>query len=170
MRRLRAPAAVLRGLPIDRIVGPAFIGYGTRENMGPSLSLADTATRMKREHDAAVHALREGCTEEEWSHGGSNQRAVPAFGRFDDTGELAALAGYATWSDEIAHIAVVAAPGHRGAGHATVVVAAAARHALDAALLPQYRTLLANEPSMAIARRLGFERYGSSVFVRLADR
>ena len=90
-----------------------------------------------------------------------------AFGRCVVTGELTALAGDATWNDEIAHIAVVAAPYWRGAGHATAAVAAAARHAIDAGLLPQYRTLVANEPSMAIARRLGFERYGSSVFVRL---
>jgi hypothetical protein len=44
----------------------------------------------------------------------------------------------------------------------------AARHALSASLIPQYRTLLANEPSMRIAARLGFEAYGFSVYVRLA--
>lgn len=35
-------------------------------------------------------------------------------------------------------------------------------------LLPQYRTLRANSPSMKIAQRLGFDEYGFSVYVRLS--
>lgn len=162
-----ALAAELSGLPVERIVGPAFIGYGSRASVEEALPRLRPASPVTDSDAAAVRALRAACTEEEWSHGGCDPRAVPAFGSYASNGALAALAGYLTWGGEIAHIAVVAAPDHRGAGHAKSAVAAAARHALDAGLLPQYRTLAANAPSMAIARELGFERYGSSVFVRL---
>ena len=43
----------------------------------------------------------------------------------------------------------------------------AAQHALSAGLVPQYRTLKANAPSMKIAQRIGFSEYGFSVYVRL---
>ena len=46
-------------------------------------------------------------------------------------------------------------------------VARAARHAVAAGHMPQYRTLRANLPSMRIAERLGFQAYGFSSYVRL---
>lgn len=160
-----ALAAQVRPLVAERIVGPAFIGYGTEETL--DLSPAQGARRLTPRDRDAVDRLRASCGDEEWDHGGSDPDAVPVFGCFDDRGRVLALAGYKTWGDAIAHIAIVAAPDHRGRGLATQAVARAARHALDAGLLPQHRTLEANGPSMGIARRLGFERYGFSVFVRL---
>lgn len=160
-----ALAAELRPLEVERIVGPAFIGYGTAETL--DLTLAPGARALTSADDAAVAGLRAACGDEAWDHGGSDPRAVPTFGCFDDRGALLTLAGYKTWGGEIAHIAIVSAPDHRGRGYASTAVACAARHALDAGLLPQYRTLAANEPSMAVAPKLGFARYGFSVFVRL---
>jgi GNAT superfamily N-acetyltransferase len=116
---------------------------------------------------ASVARLRDGCTTEEWDHGGSDPETAPAFGCFDAQGDLLALAGYKTWGEEIAHLSIFSARDHRGRGFGRAAVAWAARHALDAGLLPPYRTLVANGPSMGIATRLGFERYGFSVFVRL---
>ncbi|MDJ0523201.1 MAG: GNAT family N-acetyltransferase [Planctomycetota bacterium] len=149
----------------EKIIGPAFIGYGTSDTL--DLTPASRARPLTPADDEAVAALRAACSEEAWDHGGTDPHAVPAFGCFDERGRLMALAGYKTWGEAIAHIAIVSAPEHRGRGLGTAAVACAAQHAISTGLLPQYRTLAANAPSMGIARKLGFERYGFSVFVRL---
>ncbi|MDF1701841.1 MAG: GNAT family N-acetyltransferase [Planctomycetota bacterium] len=166
--RVMDPAALAKDvehLEVGTIVGPAFIGYGTAETL--DLAQARGARVLTPTDEAAVARLRAACADEAWEHGGSDARAVPTFGCFDERGELLALAGYRTWAQEIAHLSIVAAPEHQGRGHASSAVACAAQHALEAGLLPQYRTLAANAPSMGIARKLGFECYGYSVFIRL---
>lgn len=160
-----ALAAELRQLEVEKIVGPAFIGYGTAKSL--KLPLAAEGREVTPADDAAVAKLRGACSEEEWDHGGSDHHAVPAFGYYSDRGDVLALAGYKTWGQEIAHLSIVSAPRHRSRGFASAAVACAAQHALAAGLVPQYRTLVANGPAMGIARRLGFEGYGFSVFVRL---
>ena len=155
----------IRPYQADKIIGPAMIGYGTSKTL--ALSRAAEARRLTPEDAEAVARLRVLCSDEEWDHGGSGHQEVPTFGCFNNDGDLAALAGYKTWSQEIAHISIVGAPGQRGRGLATAAVACAAQHALGAGLLPQYRTLVANAPSMGIAKRLGFVEYGFSISVRL---
>jgi GNAT superfamily N-acetyltransferase len=144
-----------------RVIGPAFIGYASAipEDGGEARTL-DTADR------AAVEALRASCSEMEWDHGGSELVEQPCSGSFE-RGDLAALAGFEIWDDAIAHICVVANPRFRGRGHARRAVAHVASKAIAEGLLPQYRTLESNLPSMKIAASLGFERYASSVAVRL---
>ena len=161
-----ALARAIEPLEIERIVGPAFIGYGTAQTL--DLSSAPSARELTRADTNAVARLRAACSPVAWGHGGSDLQAVPCFGCFDDRGALCALAGYKTWGGAIAHIAIVTAPSHQGRGHATAAVACAAQHALAAGLLAQYRTLASNGPSMGVAKKLGFQHYGSSVFVRLA--
>lgn len=156
----------LRPLDVVRITGPAFIGYGTAQTL--DLSREAEARAVTSADRVAVESLRAACSHEDWAHGGSEHEKVPTFGCFDVNSELCSLAGYKIWDATIAHLAVVSAPGQRGHGFATAAVAAAARHALSASLIPQYRTLLSNAPSMRIAARLGFESYGFSVYVRLA--
>lgn len=160
-----ALAAEIGPLKVRRIVGPAFIGYGTAQTL--NLSLAAGARELTRGDDEGVARLRAACSAEEWEHGGSDPHLVPSFGCTSDQGDVLALAGYKTWGREIAHISIVCAPQQRGRGLASAAVACAARHALAAGLLPQYRTLASNGPSMAVAKRLGFETYGLSVSVRL---
>ena len=116
-----------------------------------------------------VHELREACSEPEWEHGGSELGNSPCSGSFEG-GELAAFAGYEIWDDSIAHICVVTHPRFRGRGHAKRAVGHLARRAGDAGLVPQYRTLAANEPSMKVAADLGFQPYAWSVAARLGER
>ncbi|WP_035601269.1 GNAT family N-acetyltransferase [Haloferula sp. BvORR071] len=145
-----------------RVIGPAYIGYaGAVPEMEGVRNLSEADL-------AAVERLRLACDPEEWDHGGSEAGEVPCSAAFAEDGEIAALAGYEIWSEEIAHISIVAHPGYRGRGYGRAAVAHLAARALRAGLLPQYRTLEANAPSVAIARALGFERYGCSVAVRLA--
>jgi predicted GNAT family acetyltransferase len=69
----------------------------------------------------------------------------------------------------IAHIAVVTHPSHRGRGYGKAAVAHLAARAIAEGLLPQYRTLDSNQPSLRIAEALGFQRYATSVAVRLKN-
>ena len=144
-----------------RVIGPAYIGYTT------AIRAADALARSLNDEDAAaVESLRQACGEEEWDHGGS-ALDVPCSGIFCD-GQLAVLAGYETWGGTIAHLCIVTHPAFRGRGFGKSAVAHLARRALAAGLLPQYRTLDANAPSIRIAESLGFQRYATSMAVRLA--
>lgn len=162
-----ALVAQLAPLEVRKIVGPAFIGYGTAPQL--ELASASAARELTADDATAIAALRARCSEEEWEHGGSDIRHVPCFGTHDETGELCALAGYEVWDAKLAHISIVTAPERRHRGYATAAVASAAAHALAHDLYPQYRTLAANQASMAIARRLGFLQYGFSVYVKFAS-
>lgn len=153
-------AAVLEPVAA-RIIGPAFIGYTDTVD-----ATACTARMITPADAVSVTCLQEACDSEEWEHGGSDPAHEACAGVFV-AGELAALAGFETWGGIIAHISVVTHPRHRGRGHGRDVVACIAAHAARAGLLPQYRTLCANQSSMRIARSLGFKPYAVSLAVRL---
>jgi GNAT superfamily N-acetyltransferase len=144
-----------------RVLGPAYVGYST------DIHGTDELARSLSDEDAkAEENLREACGEEEWDHGGSSLD-LPCSGVFCD-GQLATLAGYEMWGGTIAHLCIVTHPAYRGRGFGKNAVAHLARRALAAGLLPQYRTLEANTPSICIAEALGFQRYATSMAVRLA--
>lgn len=143
-----------------RIVGPAWIGYATEVPLP-----MPPARALSADDQEALACLREGCTPIDWDHGGSSLDQ-PCSGVFVD-GRLAALAGYEIWGGTIAHIAVVSHPDLRGRGYGRGAVAHLAARALTTGLLPQYRTLDANIPSVRVAETLGFHRFATSVAVRL---
>jgi predicted GNAT family acetyltransferase len=147
-----------------RIIGPAFIGYAEHISPAPS-----GARLLVKEDFPLVDELRRSCEELAWEHGGSEVEGSPTAGAFEN-GRLVSLAGYEVWDDAIAHISVVTHPDFRGHGHGRAVVTQVAAAALEAGLLPQYRTLEANAGSIRIAEALGFERYATSVAVRLNGR
>lgn len=161
---LFSPDRFATGFPGKVVIGPAYIGYA--ETLSSDTTPA--AHALDASHCAEAAALREACSESEWEHGGSAVGEVVASGVFVD-GQLAALAGYEVWDGTIAHISVVSHPAHRGKGHGRAAVADIARRATEAGLLPQYRTLDENAPSIRIAESLGFVRYATSVAVRLGE-
>jgi RimJ/RimL family protein N-acetyltransferase len=83
--------------------------------------------------------------------------------------KLAALASYQIWGEQIAHIAIVTHPAFRGQGYATAAVSSLTQTVLGRTLVPQYRTLEGNAPSIAVARRLGFEHYATSLAIRFCN-
>ena len=143
------------------VIGPAYIGYA--EVVRPPLR----PVRSLTEGDASKAAeLRTACPRTEWEHGGSDVNAQPSSGVFIGS-ELVALAGYEVWGGVIAHISVITHPAFRSRGFGRSVVAHLASAALGAGLVPQYRTLESNRPSLRVAEALGFFHYASSVAVRL---
>ena len=161
--KLHRQLAPLCPRPVEKIIGPAFIGYGSAD----SLNLRDARFARPFSSPGAIARLQAVCQPEEWDHGGSEPHPERTFGVVDQINDLLALSGYKVWSDAIAHISIVTHPNHRGHGFGRSAVALAAQHALGAGLVPQYRTLRQNAPSMNIAKRLGFIEYGFSVYVRL---
>lgn len=153
MEKLLAPWAA-------RVIGPAFIGYAAAvpEPPVPVRALAG-------EEAPLIEALENACDPTEWEHGGSGARDVCSAVMAD--GEIAALAGYEIWGGRIAHISIVTHPAFRGRGYGRSAVSHLARRALADGLVPQYRTLEANLPSIRIAESLGFRSYATSLAVRL---
>jgi len=146
------------------IVGPAYVGYLDHPSVVP---LPAATTRALTELDLdIVNRFKDACDPTEWEHGGSEVRLRPTSGAFID-GELAAMAGYDVWGRTIAHLAIITHPAHRGRGMGRAAVAHLAARASAVGLLPQYRTLDSNLPSLRIAQALGFERYATTLAVRL---
>ena len=114
----------------------------------------------------ALAGLRAACPALEWEYGGSAATATMA-GVFEK-GELVAVSGYEIWGDNIAHIAAITHPVFRGRGFGQAAVSRVAAHALSSGLVPQYRTLESNGPSMAVAAALGFVPLATTVAVRLS--
>jgi GNAT superfamily N-acetyltransferase len=158
---LKAQIAV----PIERVVGPAFVGYadaGTFRPMsraGTRLLTADDRDRFER--------FRRACSALEWEHGGSDLGEQPVAG-YCVGDEIVAASGFELWGERIAHIAVVTHPAHRGLGYGARVVSAIAAVALERGLIPQYRTLMSNTPSIRIGAALGFVPYAESLALRLS--
>jgi GNAT superfamily N-acetyltransferase len=167
LSRAGAVVAVPPGIAADRVVGPAFIGYLDKATFAEA---DDEASRLLGDSDSdAIEALRAACDPHDWDEGGPDRAAVAAVGVFRGA-TLAAMSSYEIWSERIAHIGIVTHPAHRGTGLGIAAVRAMTRIALARKLIAQYRTLLANAPSMAIARRLGFERYATTVSIGFAPR
>jgi len=150
--------------PIDRIIGPAFIGYTDRTIFRP-VSVGGVRF-LGGEDIEALKTLQAACSAFEWEHGGSRLGEQPVVGAFDG-GRLVAVAGYQIWDSGIAHISVIAHPQYRRYGYGKAVVSELTEEALNRGLVPQYRTLVANKSSMVIANGLKFERYATSVALRL---
>lgn len=159
-------SSVLEGM-VDRVIGPAWYGYADRADFLPTdLRGARLLTELD---DAALHHLAEVCTPADWEHSGIQLGRPAIFGCFlDDT--LVAAACLTIWEGDqlrIGHVGVVTHPSHRRRGYGRAVVGAITEYALRSGLLPQYRTLRANAPSMAVARVLGYQEYAASIAVRL---
>jgi RimJ/RimL family protein N-acetyltransferase len=165
---LRMPAlvAAVFGKRVVAIIGPAFVGYSDRKHFRPSFS--SSTRRLTAQDEKPVYMLRAACAVEEWEAGGSEFRPSAMVGAFRSQ-ELAALASYQLWGDQIAHISILTHPAFRGQGHATKAVSTLTEMIFQHGLVPQYRTLEANAPSLAVARRLGFVQYATSLAVRFAS-
>jgi GNAT superfamily N-acetyltransferase len=164
----RMPALVeaVFGGRVVKSVGPAYVGYSDQKHFRPSFS--SSVRGLRAEDEKAVAMLCAACPVTEWEAGGSEFRPGAMVGAFRGK-ELAALAGYQLWGDQIAHIAIITHPAFRGRGYATAAVSALTKTAFERTLIPQYRTLEENAPSLAVARRLGFVQYAVSLAVRFAS-
>jgi GNAT superfamily N-acetyltransferase len=164
--RLPALVEAIFGKRVGARVGPAYVGYTDLKHFRPVF--LSTTRGLTAQDEKAVNTLRDACTVEEWEHGGSEFRPTEMAGVFKGH-QLAALASYQIWGRQIAHISIVTDPAFRGQGYATAAVSGLTQTVLERSLVPQYRTLEANAPSMAVARRLGFVHYATSLAIRFSS-
>lgn len=158
-----AVAAWLEGFDgVDGVLGPTFYGYADRESFAPD---AAAARVLGGGDEGAFESLRVAVPEREWEHGGTAFTPGETVGLFED-GSLVAVSGFAVWDDLLAHLAVVTHPAHRGEGHGQAVVSRATERAFEAGYVPQYRTADAWPWSVALAERLGFERFTTAFLGR----
>ncbi len=160
------PQALARriGARAARLVGPAALAYADAATLRP---LPTAGTRLLTAADEAAHDhLAAACPPEEWAHGGSEFALLPLVGRFV-RGQLVALAGYEPWGEQLAHIAVVTHPAHRAQGYGAEAVSLLAEMVLARGMIAQYRTLVANTPSLRLGASLGFVPYAETLAIRL---
>ncbi len=149
-----------------RAVGPAWLGYADETDYLPAPEQG--ARLLGPADEPALRALAAAVGPIAWEHAGIVFGAEPIYGVF--AGDALAAAGHTeSWRGGLGHVGIVAHPAHRGQGLATAVVARATREGLARGLTMQYRTLAANAPSLAIARKLGYAPYARTLSVRLAE-
>lgn len=152
-----------------RIVGPSQLSYVDAASFRRVKAPPSSDTRELNETDLPhLWALKAHCPPAEWEPKNFNLEAKRSFGAFGDNGELLAVADFAIWDEQIAHIGVITRPAVRGQGYGTLAVAAAVSCALDAGLVPQYWALRENQSSLAIRAKLGFRDFAWTMAVRFA--
>src|SRR6266545_4852542 len=115
---------------------------------------------------AALDALAAACPPGEWEASSIDPERPPVFGRLVG-GALVAAGTLAPWRERFWNVGIVTHPEHRGRGHGRAVVSAMTRHGLDQGWLLHYQTLLANVPSVAVARSLGYQQHANTLAIRL---
>lgn len=81
------------------------------------------------------------------------------------SGDPLAGAGYVVWADRLAHMGVLTSPHARGRGYGVLAAAVGTNAALDAGLVPQWRSRWDNEASKRVAQVLGYELVGTQTTV-----
>lgn len=149
---------------IDQITGPAWVGFADGDSFRPA-RMAGTRL-LHPEDEPALRRLAEGCGEMAWKQSKVLFDRVPLYGHVVGE-EIVAASGYQVLGGVIAYIGVVTHPAHRGRGYGKTVASASTGHAVGQGLLAQWRTLHANKPAVAMARRMGFREYASTLDVHL---
>ncbi|MEX2374945.1 MAG: GNAT family N-acetyltransferase [Dehalococcoidia bacterium] len=172
----RIAAAFRNGLPthhhlhvlletrFDRFFGPAWLGYASV--VAPGEVTPGLRIRALHATDASkLNDLLEASPASDRANVASLPSANFQVGGF--FGEhLVSVAGYQEWDGRIAHIAVLTRSEYRGRGFGRAVVRAIGRAALNRGFIPQYRALMENAPSRAVALAEGFEAYGRMLVLR----
>jgi GNAT superfamily N-acetyltransferase len=154
------------GAAVDRVVGPAWLGYADHGDFRPA---GPMGTRRLTDQDLpALGRLAAACGPTAWAHSGIDPARRPVYGCYADR-TLVAAGMLEPWGDRLLHVGIVTHPAHRGRGYGTAVVSAMTADGLADGRVVQYRTLQANLPSVAVARKLGFQPFARTLAVRLTS-
>ncbi len=148
----------------EKILGPAEVNYADRSSFRYSGGL--WGRKLLPGDSRAYAALVNALDSKEAEESGVAVDGFPAFGAFSN-GVLYAVASYSVWEPSIAHIVVASHPDHRRRGFASAAVQSLAEEAFGRGLILQWRALSTNRNSLALAERLGFRHYCTTLFVRL---
>jgi GNAT superfamily N-acetyltransferase len=152
------------GAAVDRVIGPAWLGYADHSDFQPAPPLG---TRRLTDQDLpALRTLAAACGPTAWAHSGIDPGRPPVYGCYADR-TLVAAGMLEPWGGRLLHVGIVTHPAYRGRGCGTAVVSAMTADGLAGGRVVQYRTLQANLPSVAVARKLGFQPFARTLAVRL---
>ena len=170
--RVTDPAVLRTCLPVLQLLGPASLAYLAPDGLAPAALRSRAAARARGPEaaglggqDASLRLFLAAADPAERDESGLAGITSPAFAVVR-SGRVLSAAGYRRWPNGFAHLCVLTAAGARGRGLARLAGAAAARHALAAGLVPQWRARL--ESSRAVARALGFTDLGFQVSLRVS--
>jgi hypothetical protein len=147
------------------VLGPAFLGYSDQLLTEPATA---TPALNLLANSKVVDLFRRDISDSDWESGGIDLDSSTLTGVVFE-GSLVAIGAYDVWDNCIAHICVLTHPRHRGRGHAATVTHSLMKQALTNGHIPQFRTLLNNKASVALAQSLDFEQLGSSMAVVLSS-
>nr|WP_294693660.1 GNAT family N-acetyltransferase [uncultured Friedmanniella sp.] len=145
-----------------RLVGQAVLAYTDGYVTTPGLGNVPAA-----DDPEIVAALERACPPDDVTEVGLS-RLSRAVVTLDDREAPLAGAGYAEWQGILGQLGVLTPPEHRRAGHGTTAAALALNDALDAGLVPQWRTRVDNVASRRLAHRLGLVEVGSQTTIALS--
>jgi L-amino acid N-acyltransferase YncA len=159
------------GHDVERIVGPSYQGF--LDSSAFRLAQAIPGVRPLTAADQpALRRFIAACPADDWRDSAialDHLGQEPLVGLERD-GALVALASApmdGPASVAMRSVGVVTLPAARGMGAGLAVVSALAKRCLASGAPLHYQTLRANLPSVAIARRLGFEDVATALAVRL---
>ncbi|WKX06035.1 GNAT family N-acetyltransferase [Streptomyces sp. NL15-2K] len=159
---LTSPEAVHAVLPANEVLGPAVLGYVSRD--GFRLVPADRSVERLAPGHQDLMTLVRSAPPGDAGESGMDEITSAAF-VVRKGADVAAAAGFQAWPAATAHLCVLTAPGERGRGLARQVASAAVAQALAEGLLPQWRAR--PMASRKVARALGFRELGSQLSLRL---
>lgn len=144
-----------------RLVGQAVLAFTDRYAALEGLEDLPVADEPER-----VAALERACPPDDVTEVG-----LAGLGRvfvtLDDRDQPTAGAGYAEWQGILGRLGVLTPPEQRRSGRGTAAAALALNDALDAGLVPQWRTRVDNVAARRMARRLGLVEVGAQTTVVL---
>ena len=146
-----------------RILGPAELAYLDRPDFAPRSGEPVGAVALAEITDA-VAALEHDAGPDDVNEVGITDATSPLFVIWRGT-TVAAVCAYRPWVGRLAHMMVLTHPDHRGRGLAQRAATEAARHALEAGLIPQWRARV--RASQAVAGALGYTTVGAQLSLRL---
>jgi GNAT superfamily N-acetyltransferase len=149
---------------LESIVGPAVVSYADHSDFVPVDEMG--ARPLTPSDIPALRQLSRDAGAEAWENSGISFDRVPILGIYDQH-ILVAAASYERWGERILHVGVVTHPEHRGKGFGRGVASATTAHALEAGGIAQWQTLETNTPSLAIAKKLGYQPYCRTLAIRL---
>ncbi|GGN88135.1 hypothetical protein GCM10011579_081640 [Streptomyces albiflavescens] len=159
---LTSPDTVRAVLPVNEVLGPAVLGYVSRDGFRPVT--ADRRIERLAPGHQDLMTLVKSVPPEDADESGMDEITSAAFVVRKGT-DVVAAAGFQAWPAAVAHLCVLTAPGERGRGLARQVASAAVAQALADGLLPQWRAR--PMASRNVARALGFRELGSQLSLRL---
>jgi RimJ/RimL family protein N-acetyltransferase len=143
--------------------GAAWLSYGEPHSLqlvvtNGLVPIADDDPRMARLEQQAVS--------DEWLEASADEPCASRVGVVEGD-SIVALATLQIWDDAVGHIGVYTHHDARGRGLAARSASAVIGDTIERGLVPQWRARIGNDPSAAVAARLGFVPAGHQIFVRV---